>query len=236
LRMLLCLSRLRDLPPEMATEAQARLAELQWKKRRFARARRHLTAALVHEENNAQYHHLMARILEEDRRGQAALALEHYRCAVELDPDNPTYHVDAGVFALNHGHGEQGLRWLRRAVELAPQDVEAIGRVVRSLQDAGQADEARQTARAALFRNSRDRSFRQLWNDFRFQELHRRQQRVRKRRAIQHAVAEGRVCLSFEQLTVETANGRRVVRQDRPSRTPAPHFLRLARLSERKHA
>jgi Tfp pilus assembly protein PilF len=236
LRILLCLSRLRDLPPEIAAEAQARLAELQWKRRRFARARRHLAAALAHREDHAPYHHLLARILEEDRRGQSARALEHYRRAVELDPGNATYHVDAGVFALDHGHAEQGVSWLRRAVELAPEDVEVIGRVVRSLQDAGQADEARQTARAALFRNSRDRRFRQLWNDFRFQELHHRQQRVRKRRAIQHAVAEGRVCLSFEQMTVETANGRRVVRQDQPSRTPAPHFLRLARLSERKHA
>jgi Tfp pilus assembly protein PilF len=213
-----------------------RLAELLWQQRRFARARRYLAAALAHDPDNAQYHHLMACILEEDRRGDLARTLEHFRRALQLDTENAGYHVDAGVFALRRGHQGEGLDWLRRAAELAPEDVEVLGKVVRALVDAGQTDEARQIARTALFRNSQDRRFRQLWNDFRFQVLHRQQQRVHKRRAIEHAIAEGRICLSFEQMTEETANGRRVVRQDQPSRTPPPHFLRLARLSGRKHA
>jgi tetratricopeptide (TPR) repeat protein len=236
LRILANLSRLCELPADVAEETQARLAELLLKQRKFARARRHLTAALAHQEDNARYHYLMALAIEEDRRGQAARALEHYRRAVELEPDNPGYHADAGLFALRRCHVELGLNWLRRAVELAPEDVEVVGQVVRGLQDAGHAEAARQVARAALFRNSRDRRFRQLWDDFRFQELHHRQQRENKRLAIRGAIAEGRICLSFEQMTVETVGGGRKVRQDGPSHTPAPHFLRLARLSDRKHA
>ena len=237
LRILGDLSRLGDLPPDVAEKTQVHLAELLLKQRKFARARRLLTAALAHQEDKAPYHHLMALAIEEDRRrGEPARALEHYSRALQLDPDDPYCHVDAGLFAVRHSKVDQGLLWLRRAVELAPADVEVIGQVVRGLQDAGQADEARQTARSALFRNSADPRFRQLWNDFRFQELHRRQQRARKRRFIRGAIAEGRICLPFEQLTVETPRGRRLVRQDRPSRTPAPHFLRLARLSDRKHA
>ena len=72
--------------------------------------------------------------------------------------------------------------------------------------------------------------------DCRFQELHHRQQRVQKRRLARRAVAEGRVCLPFLQLTVETPNGRKLVRRDGPSHTPAPHLLRLSRMSDRKHA
>jgi tetratricopeptide (TPR) repeat protein len=236
LRILRSLLRLREVPADVAEETQVRLAELLLKQRKFARARRHLAAALTHQEDNGQYHHLMACAIEDDRQGEPARALEHYRRCVQLDPENPYYHADAGVFALSHGHADEGLGWLRRAVELAPEDVEVVGQVVRGLQDAGQTEEARQTARAALFRNSRDRRFRQLWNDFRFQELHRRQQQQSRQRFIRGAIAEGRICLSFEQLTVETAKGQRVIRQDRPSHTPAPHFLRLGRLPERKHA
>ena len=45
---------------------------------------------------------------------------------------------------------------------------------------------------AALFRNGRDARFQRLWNDCRFQELHHRQQRLRKRRLARTAAGEGR--------------------------------------------
>jgi tetratricopeptide (TPR) repeat protein len=236
LRILGSLARLRDLPAEVAEETQVRLAELLLQRRRFAQARRHLTAALAQQEDNSRYHYLMAWAIEDDHRGEPARALEHYRRCVQLDPHNAHYHAEAGLYALRHGESELGLSWLRRAVELASDDVDVIGQVVRGLQDAGQMDEARQMAREALFRNSGDRRFRQLWNDARFQEQHRRQQRARQQRVIRGAIAAGRVCVSFEQMTVQTASGRRVLRKDGPSRRPAPHFLRLARVSDRKHA
>src|SRR5439155_18419222 len=141
------------------------------------------------------------------------------------------YHCDAGLFALKHGAVDEGLSYLRRAVELTPDDADIVGEVVRGLQKEGHQDEARQVARAALFRNGRAPRFQRLWNDCRFQELHDQQQRARKRRLARGAVAEGRVCLPFLQLTVETPTGRKLVRTDRPSRTPAPHLMRLARLS-----
>jgi Tfp pilus assembly protein PilF len=235
-RVLGHLARLAELPADVAEECQVRLAQLLLKAHKFARARRILTAALSHDDNNGAYHHLMAQAVAADRRETRDRALEHYRRCVELAQDEPHFHADAGAFAARHGHGQLGLQWLRRAVELAPEDVEVVGKVVRGLQAAGQVDEARQMARAALFRNSSDPRFRQLWNDFRFRELYRRQQRAQKRRLIRGAIAEGRVFLSFEEMTIETANGRRVVRQDRPSRTPGPNFLRLPRGVERKHA
>jgi hypothetical protein len=130
---------------------------------------------------------------------------------------------------------EEGLAWVRRAVELAPADVEVVGLVVRGLHEVGQSEEAWQTARAALFRNSRDPRFRQLWNDFRFQQLHRRQQHAQRQRLIRRAIAEGRICLPFEPTRAKAPHGRRV-RHDAPSPPAGPHVLRLGRLPDRKHA
>src|SRR5438876_324556 len=48
LRTLTRLARLRELPSPIAEEAQGRLAELFLKQGKFARARRHLAAALAH--------------------------------------------------------------------------------------------------------------------------------------------------------------------------------------------
>jgi Tfp pilus assembly protein PilF len=235
-RTLTRLARLRDLPAPVAEEAQGRLAELMLKQGKFAQARRHLAAALSHDPKHAPYHHLMAIALEEDRRGNRDLCLEHYRRCVELDPENAGYLCDAGLFALRHGAVDEGLSYLRRAVELAADDAELIGEVVRGLQDEEQFDEARGIARTCLFQNGRDVRFHRLWNDCRFQELHHDQRRSQHRKAVRRAVAEGRICLPFEQLTVETPRGRKLVRRDGASRAPAPHLLRLKRLSGKKHA
>jgi tetratricopeptide (TPR) repeat protein len=230
------LARLRDLPAHVSEETQCRLAELLLKQRKFARARRHLAAALTYDGQNPIYHHLMAVALEEDSKGDRDLALRHYRRCVQLEPDEPVYHCDAGLFALKHGAVDEGLSYLRRAVELAPDNVDIIAEVVRGLQDEGHHDEARQIAKAALFRNSSDARFQRLWNDSRFQEIHQQQQRANRKRLVRRAVAEGRICLPFMQMTVETPSGRKLVRTDGPSRTPPPHLLRFARLSGKKHA
>src|SRR5438552_18523059 len=95
LRTLARLARLRDLPEHVAQETHNRLGELLLKQGKFARARRHLAAALAHDPGNATYHHLMAIALEEDRRGNRDLALEHYRRSVELEPEDAVYHCDA---------------------------------------------------------------------------------------------------------------------------------------------
>jgi tetratricopeptide (TPR) repeat protein len=235
-RIFASLTRLRDLPGDIAEDTHYHLAELLLKKRKFASARRHLAAALAFAPQDAYYHYLMAAAYEDDRRGDRDLALEHYRRALELEPEEPMYHCDAGLFALRHGAVDEGLSYVRRAVELAPDDIEIIGEVVQGLQEINHFDEARSIARAALFRNAENRQFQQLWNDCRFQELHARQQRVRKKRMVRRAVAEGRICLPFVQMTVETPKGRKLIRTDGPSRTPPPHLLRFPRLSGKKHA
>jgi len=230
------LARLRELPPGIAEETQFYLAELMLKQRKFAKARRHLAACLAHDDGNPECHYLMAYAHQEDRRGNRGTALEHYRRCVRLDPENALYHCDAGLFAMSQGETEEGLYWLRRAAELAAEDVEMLGDIVNGLQDQGYDDEARDIARTAMFHNSRDTRFRRLWTDLRFREVHRRQQQMDTRRVVKQAEREGRVALPFLKMTVQTPNGRKIVRQDGPSHTPSPHLLQFARLSGRKHA
>ena len=202
-----------------------------------SQARRRLAAALVHDADNATYHHLMAVALEEDPKGNRDQALEHYRHCVRLEPIEPVYLCDAGLFALKHGAVDEGISYLRRAVELAPDDVDVVGTVVRGLQERGCHDEARaRSPKQHYSAIAGIQDFQMLWNDCRFQELHNRQERVNKRKRLRNAAAQGPICLPFLQLTVETPRGRKLVRTDRPSRTPAPHILRMARLSGRKHA
>ena len=55
-----------QLPAEIAEEAQSRLADIQFRQGQFARARRHLRAAIAHQPTNADYYHRLAVALEED--------------------------------------------------------------------------------------------------------------------------------------------------------------------------
>jgi tetratricopeptide (TPR) repeat protein len=236
LRIFSHLAALPDLPSDMAEETQLRLAELSLKQRKFAKARRHLAVALALEPANPESHYQLASSHADDSRGDRKLALRHFRRSLELDPENPRYLCEAGLFAGRCGEIEQGLNWLRCAAELAPDDPDVIGDVVSGLQEQGHEDEARGIARAAFFRNSRNPRFQRLWNDFRFQQLRDRQKRVHNRRVVRRAEAEGRICLPFLKLTVETPAGRKLVRRDGPSGTPPPHLRHLARLSQQKHA
>jgi Tfp pilus assembly protein PilF len=230
------LAHLRELPEDIAEETQYHLASLLIKQGEFARARRHLTAALVHDPSNAEYHYLMASAHDQDPKGSHRLSLKHYRRAVELDSENAFYHADAGLFAVSNGQVELGLRWLRTAAKLAPSDPEVVGDVVRVLQEQGHGDEAHELARSALFRNSRDPRFVRLWNDCRFQEVHRHQQQIKSRQVVRAAATEAPNLLSFHKLTVMTPTGRKLLRRDGASARPTPHMLRLGRQLDKKHA
>jgi tetratricopeptide (TPR) repeat protein len=192
------LSGFRELPAHAAEEAQARLAEMHLKRRRFTKARRHLTAALRHSPDCARYHFLMATALHADEPGDLERAAGHLRRALELDPDNPRWLADAGLVALRLGQVEQGLGQLRAAAELAPQDAEVVGKLVKGLRQAGRADEARDCLRAALFRNPRAPRFRRLWGEFQLDVLRRRQGERSRRKP--EAAAEEPVLLPFVRL------------------------------------
>jgi Tfp pilus assembly protein PilF len=187
----------RELPAEAAEETQARLAELQLKRRKYVRARRHLTAALRYRPASARYHYQMATALQAEDRGNLEQAGDHYRRALELEPGHVKCLADYGLLAVRLGRVDEGLARLREAVERAPEDAEAVAKLVKGLRLAGRGDEARTAIRAALFRNPHAPRFRKLWNDFQFQQL--RQDREAERLDRESALPpdEGPVLLPF---------------------------------------
>src|SRR5262249_41196960 len=176
------LASFRHLPRQVAEETQLCLAEILLEQGEYRAARRHLTAALAHKPTSARYHFLMASALEADLNGNQRQALEHYRMSLQLDGEQPECLGEAGMLALRLGKVTEGLKWLRRAVELAPDDPEVVEGLVEALQEMGRPEEARLTLRAAMFRNPRDGRFRKLWSDFHFFELREKQQNQQQAR------------------------------------------------------
>jgi tetratricopeptide (TPR) repeat protein len=227
----------RQLPPKVAEETQVRLSELLLDRGEFESARRHLTAALLHRPFSARYHFLMASALEADDKGDDRRALEHYRLSLEIEGDQPECLGEAGLLALRLGKVAQGLRWLRRAVELAPDKPEVVARLVDALSEIGRTNEARLTLRAAMFRNHRDSRFRKLWTDFHFHELREEQETLRQTRWEINSDEEKPVFLPFLRPVSPpppAAASSKRVRRDSASPLPSPHSPRRRRL--RKHA
>src|SRR5262245_54207892 len=80
------LANFRELPPDVAEETQARLAELALRRHRHAQARRHLTAALAFRPDCARYHYLMALAVQGDEGDDLARAAFYLGRALELAP------------------------------------------------------------------------------------------------------------------------------------------------------
>jgi Tfp pilus assembly protein PilF len=233
------LGAMRQLPAEAAGEVQGRLAELHLAHHRYAEARRHLAAVLAARPADARAHYRMAQALDLDDPANPERAREHYRLALQYQPDQPDCLSDYGLLCLAEGDDEEGLRALRRAVELTPDDPEVVGKLVEGQSQTGRGDEARLTLRAALFRNPRHLGFRKLWNDFRFQELCDAQAAQRRWYRECNSVTEGPVLLPFAPLPPgQPSTGRRPrrIRKDGPSSPAPPHAPHPAHLSDRKHA
>src|SRR5205814_1941779 len=167
------------------------------RRRRYVKARRYLTAALRHNPDNARYHYLMAQAVDAAGTGDAERATEHYRRSLDLEPRQPCCLIAYGLLALRNGQREEALARLREAAQLSPDEPENVRHLVSGLRQGGQEEEAEGVLRLAMFRHPRDLRFRQLWNNRRFQQARREQQRHRA------AVAEDAnpVLLSFAQLS-----------------------------------
>jgi Tfp pilus assembly protein PilF len=239
LAVLTRLSGFRELPAAAAEETQVRLAELHLRRRRYARARRHLTAALRHQPDNARYHYLMAGSLHADDQGDCERAVAHYRRSLELDPGQVRCRADYGLLLVRQGEVEDGLGRLREAVERAPENAEVLGKLVKALRLAGRSDEARSALRAALFRNPRSPRFRKLWGDYQYQEL-RRQRQAERRGGSGDGADEGPVLLPFVRLVQDTPSGAgcpTILRHDEaePGSSKAPHLGRSRRRPDQRH-
>lgn len=197
--LLVRLCRFRQLPAEAAEEAQASLAEIHLKNRRYKLARRHLTAALRHQPDNARYHYLLATALRSDEEGDLQRAAEHYLRALELDPGHAHCRADYGLLLLRLGQTDSGLDSLRRAVEGAPDDLELLGKLIKGLRHTGRYEEAQSRLLVARFRHARSPRFRKLYDEFRFQYA-RRREGARTNSAANPAEDEHPIVLPFVRL------------------------------------
>jgi tetratricopeptide (TPR) repeat protein len=179
------LAAFRDLPAEVAEEAQVRQAEIHLRRRKPVAARRHLSAALRNCPDSARYHYLMATALNTRTKADPERAAEHYRRALELEPNQPLCLAEFGLLTLRQGNPAEGLETLRRAAELAPNEPAVIGKLARGLRLVERTEEALQVLRAARFRNPRDGRFRKLHDDFMFRWLRRRQRTECRAAALQ---------------------------------------------------
>jgi tetratricopeptide (TPR) repeat protein len=233
LAVLVRLAGFRELPREVAEETQVRLAELQMRRRKYQRARRHLAVALRYDPANARYHYLMASVLRQQDEEHWDKAAEHYRRSLELDPQQPACLAEFGLFAVRLGHADEGLKCLRQALAIKGDEPELLSKLAEALRLAGRADEARGELRAALFRNPRDRRFRQLWADFQFRQLRRQQQA----RQADRRDAEGPVLLPFVTAPRPAGAGGhgKILRHDSHAPLQPPHGNRHARRSDQSH-
>jgi tetratricopeptide (TPR) repeat protein len=221
-----------ELPEDISADAHLRLAEMHLEAGRYKKARRKLAALLTVQPDHAQAHHLMACACEEDDTCPAERALKHYRKCAQLDPDNPDYWCDLGGFALFMGEREMGLRALRRAEKLAPDDPNILGLVAEGLREEDENAEAGQFLRNALFRNSKDQRFHDLWARHQFRLLQAQQQR--NKLADQRVNLPPTMILPFPPPPKRSSIAGKQIRHDGPSGIPVPKMPRGSRIPQKK--
>jgi tetratricopeptide (TPR) repeat protein len=225
------LASFRDVPAATAEETQVRLAELLLKHRKFARARRHLAAALTWQPDSARLNHLMATATQADDRGDLERADEYFERALALDPDNVPCLAEAGLLAVRLGKTEEGLALLRRAVDRDPDNPDVVTKLVKGLRLAGEGDEARRALRAALFRNPRSPDFRKLWDEFLFSRARQRQANPHRPRRSPRAL-EKPILLSFVRARRQISASQRL---DGPATVGRPHLSRPTRRVDQRN-
>src|SRR5262245_8675175 len=103
------LAALHDLPADVAEQAQVCVADVYLRKRKYRRARRHLSIALLYRPDSARYHYMMATALTKGRAKDLARAAAHYERSLELEPEQPQCLADFGRLCLKMGRIEEGL-------------------------------------------------------------------------------------------------------------------------------
>ena len=163
---------------------------------------------------------MMAVAVEDDPDANAERAGRYYRRALELDPKNPLYLCEYGQYLVEWGKVQKGLSLLRKANAEAPDDPQMVAALTEALRVTGNVEEAEHILRLAMFRNSQDRRFRDVWSDHQFQVLHASQQKAIKK----SQPNEGPVLLRFAPVKSEkesSADGK-TIRVDGPSTLPGP--------------
>lgn len=160
----------RYLPHHVAERAQFYLADMALSEGQYAKARRHLAAALVRNDRSAEYHFLMACALDWDDGSDPQQVSYHYRRALELEPGQPLY---SSAYALRRLRTEtlaepartEVRQRLSCAFSAEPDDPDVVYNYVAGLLElGGHPLEAELALRRALRRWPDVAAFHELWH------------------------------------------------------------------------
>lgn len=170
-----------DIPPSIRSEAALMLADLLRHQGEYVSARRHLSAALAGDPEDAALHHMLGYLHDEDDEGSESGALRHLRQAVKLAPDSSECHRALGEYLYHHTSQARGLTHLRKAVELEPDNLDSLRSLIKTLVEHEEVDSARQVIRETQFRLGRSHpTVQSLWNELAYAHTL-QQQQVRSR-------------------------------------------------------
>lgn len=227
-RLLQQLAQFPHLPRKTAEDNQAELGELSIERKHFRQARRSLSAALAYNPTNARYHYMMAVAWSKGSRANLDRAADHFTRSLLEDPNQVACLGAYGLLLFKMEMPVEGLGYLRKAVELAPDDARAVRRLAKGLRRCGKWREMEKLLKEALFRNPRSAEFIQLWRAYRYRRAMRLQ--ARDRRQEQPAKEITPTVLPFVRMADEPGKVADVeVRNDGPEILSPPHFPRLAR-------
>ena len=167
-----------ELPQAIRAEAALMLADLLRLQGEYQSARRHVSAALVGDPQDASLHHMLGYLhYEDDEAGDETHALKHLRQAVKLAPDSGECHRALGDYLFHHTKAQRGLNHLRQAVRLEPENLDTLRSLIIALVERDEEDKARQTIRELQFRLGRTHpTVQSLWNELSYASTLKQQQ------------------------------------------------------------
>jgi tetratricopeptide (TPR) repeat protein len=216
-----------EVPAHQRVEAHQLLADIHLDAQSYRKARRHLVAALSLCPDNAEAHYRLAVALDLDPDADPKRAAKHFRKALEHKPDEARYWSGYGQVCLRIGRDKAAYGAFVAAADLAPNDLDVLDEIADGLCFLGKEEDARSALMAARFRLGHDAGLEQLWNRFRFLQLHRTQQAARRRKALADGEAVILPFVPSKECEAPAPKGEPgILRHDRFSR-PAPHTARL---------
>lgn len=202
-----------DTPPHLLLLAHRLAARVHAAGENYRAARKHLRVAAKLAPPTAEIHYELGVAFERDPYGCDRRAARRFREAVKLNPREAKYVAALGRALVRINRVRAGVKHLRTAAELAPNNAVVLKVVVDGMCDANRAVEAARIVTKARFLAPADAKLRRLADDLRYSVAQQAQRRGAK-------VGAGPVALPF--LRIEGGT----VRRDSGSRT-VPHLGRL---------
>jgi len=229
------LSRFHSIPKNVTHEARDRMTQLYRKQKNYRLARRALAKTAHQHPDSADLHYKMARLIEKDYHCDPKRAKVHFLRALRLEPKNSRYLSGFGMYSIHFGCRDRGLRALRKAYRLDPDNALVMKRYIKVLQQLHLLKEARRVLLASRFRLGKHEWFQQLFNEHQHTVIRLRQKKNRQTEPLE--TVSPRI-LPFLPKTDSDPATKEIegYRIDGPDVLPAPHLPLRLRRPDQRHA